>query len=1307
MKEMRDIMDINIPKIDKRTEDRLWCEFVSRAGNYIPQWDPNRNNDAGRALAKIYFEKMFIEVQQRLNSMPEKNKIAFLNYLGIDLLPAQSAETSVVFGLVPGTPENVAVTAGFEITGKGIDIEGKEKDASFQTVSDLSVSPALLTEIYSSNVKNDYVINHKEELTSGYPIYPFPNADTQEGSLYIVNNNIQEHSFYIAHNQLLNISLTAKIILDIVITTGFQQDPSITVAEQNEQIADELTQINTWFKWEYFNGISWVSLGRIEEDKTKGLTISGTIAIHKETIGEIKETIVNNTKARWIRCRYNDELSTEFNGTLPEFDIVTLSVETLSSIEPSMLFANGTPLDSGIQTIPLLGIKTPDMYFLEYEKVQDSDNYIVTLNTSDKLELGDVLLFGNDSRLTIVEKIDYNKYISKSDLKKYLDINDINIDITEYSEFIIIDTLKSIVDDLKSYLNPKKNIKQLKLKPYTDIDKLDDSIDIYSPVRLVTAIRRNDNPPKNVRFSIEKDYSFPENRLVYFCDQRDCDKSSIVPTAFTASIISTDESSVNTNFDIAKDLSSVINTDLLEGDPLYLTPHIKPFGNAPVTNDIFYIANDEAFSKKNASVTISFRFALNYDPTSDYNSKDLTTIIVWEYWNGIYKTWRRLDVIDETEAFTKASKFKPKKIYSKWVTKHLRFNCPEDIEKAKVNGEEKYWIRARIVDGEYGKALVEGTIDIPIYNLETKEFEYNEIKSMVPGVIHYPIISSIYIEYQSKLEFLQNAISYNNADYVDITAFTQEENKTFKPFQILPYKTDALFLGFDKQLNNGPLRLYFNLENEFLDESAVAEWSYWNGSTWIAITINDSTMGLRRHGYVEFFGSRECKSIELFNNNLFWLKIEIPGNGFSIDLKFQGFFNAVDAIQSSFVHDEQLGASKGVANQTFTTIYSPIITSDLYVREISLSDEEKNKIISEEGNDAIQVIPEGIQWAGELWIRWHEVTDFDDTLKDNRHYIVDKRIGEVRFGDGVNGLIPPIGSSNIKITYRYGGGVFGNVPAGAITGFKTSIPFVSTVTNPFAAEGGAETQDTQSAIIAGAQSLKHQNRAVTSEDFELLSCQVSRAVARAKCLSNIDAKGMNNPGWISILIVPFTTERPPILKQKLITMVERDLQKICVGTIQSSLQLNVREPIYVKIEVVATLVTKNAEFSAEIVNNAINALKQFLDPITGGMNKTGWEFGGIVNYSGIITTLESIENVDYTYECKLFKDGLFYKEDISIEKDTLVYSGVHSIDVVFNENAQDRSCSLPKSTCDGFESEECNMPVKTNTRKRLILNRNK
>ena len=112
-----------------------------------------------------------------------------------------------------------------------------------------------------------------------------------------------------------------------------------------------------------------------------------------------------------------------------------------------------------------------------------------------------------------------------------------------------------------------------------------------------------------------------------------------------------------------------------------------------------------------------------------------------------------------------------------------------------------------------------------------------------------------------------------------------------------------------------------------------------------------------------------------------------------------------------------------------------------------------------------------------------------------------------------------LGDAMRFVRYRFGGGVVGNVGANTLTVLKSSIPYVSTVTNLRAATGGLDAESLEAAKMRAPATLRSQERAVTAEDFEFLALEADRTVARARCIQvRRDGRGSSvPPGTIELL----------------------------------------------------------------------------------------------------------------------------------------------------------------------------------------------
>ncbi len=120
-------------------------------------------------------------------------------------------------------------------------------------------------------------------------------------------------------------------------------------------------------------------------------------------------------------------------------------------------------------------------------------------------------------------------------------------------------------------------------------------------------------------------------------------------------------------------------------------------------------------------------------------------------------------------------------------------------------------------------------------------------------------------------------------------------------------------------------------------------------------------------------------------------------------------------------------------------------------------------------------------------VRWHET----ETLfqKNPRDRVFVTRVSEdgkttVQFGDGKTGARPPTGTGNLRATYRKGIGQAGNVNAGQLSLLLTRPLGVKEVTNPLAANGGADAETLKSARANAPLTVLTLGRIVSLRDYE-------------------------------------------------------------------------------------------------------------------------------------------------------------------------------------------------------------------------------
>ena len=289
------------------------------------------------------------------------------------------------------------------------------------------------------------------------------------------------------------------------------------------------------------------------------------------------------------------------------------------------------------------------------------------------------------------------------------------------------------------------------------------------------------------------------------------------------------------------------------------------------------------------------------------------------------------------------------------------------------------------------------------------------------------------------------------------------------------------------------------------------------------------------------------------------------------------------------------------------------------------------------------------------WRDWKEVEDFDASGPEDLHYVIDHDKGEITFGDGIHGLIPPKGKANIKARkYRFGGGEKGNIKAGAIDLILDEKLKDLKVTNKLPASGGEEKEKLEEAIIRARKDLKKPYRAVTSKDYEYIAkATQGLRVKRAKAIPD------KEKGSVTVVIVPESTLDKPEPSKGFLMTVCKHLDKHRLITTE----VHVKEPEYVEVSVNAAVKIKRGYESEKVVRDRIeNALKQFLHPLKGGPETKGWPFGRSVFKSEICERIDGIEGVDCVKEIDMIDGKYRYDgEKIKISECGLVSSGKHTI----------------------------------------------
>lgn len=246
------LIDINL---DDRTFEQLFAEAQRRIPAYTPDWTDQNPSDPGIALLQLFcwLQEMTI---WRLNQVPQKNYVKFLELVGQNLTGATPATVELQF-----TPSSDTLGVGVLVPA-GTSVRAASASATapiiFQTDSDLVVIGGDIAQVQVFD-GGSYTVVTQEQAGSEIAYAPF-SQQPQQGAALLLGF---EQPFPIA--TATPISFTVHAVQadgDPIVAVG--PDPSVTLAA---------TVI-----WEYYSGDpqNWTPL-TLTQDGTLAMTQPGLV----------------------------------------------------------------------------------------------------------------------------------------------------------------------------------------------------------------------------------------------------------------------------------------------------------------------------------------------------------------------------------------------------------------------------------------------------------------------------------------------------------------------------------------------------------------------------------------------------------------------------------------------------------------------------------------------------------------------------------------------------------------------------------------------------------------------------------------------------------------------------------------------------------------------------------------------------------------------------------------------------------------------------------------------------------------------
>jgi hypothetical protein len=424
-------------------------------------------------------------------------------------------------------------------------------------------------------------------------------------------------------------------------------------------------------------------------------------------------------------------------------------------------------------------------------------------------------------------------------------------------------------------------------------------------------------------------------------------------------------------------------------------------------------------------------------------------------------------------------------------------------------------------------------------------------------------------------------------------------------------------------------------------------------------------------------GTISLAALPRFGTPRDWMRARLKADGAPAASHIHGIhLNATWAVQVQTINDEVLGSGTGQPQQSFFCTQTPVLPGEhIEVRELEgaraavewpiLQEELRARGLTE---DSVRLVFEPRTGnVSEVWIRWQPRPHFFFSGPDDRHYVVERARGRVMFGDSQHGRMPPVGANTIRARrYQAGGGLAGNVPAKTITQLLGTVPFVQSVHNPRAADGGADGETPEAVRTRGPQTLRHRGRALAARDYEALAREASPGIAAARALPATAPNGRPAPGWVTVIIVPQSQDPRPQPSFELRRQVHAYLTARAPATLAPE-RVAIIGPTYLPIGVEAVVTPRDLGEAGVVEERVLVALAGFLHPLTGGPEGHGWPLGRDVYLSDVAAILEAVDGVDYVKELRLLQHDVPQGEQVIVPPDRMVVAGALRIEMQATE----------------------------------------
>jgi hypothetical protein len=418
----------------------------------------------------------------------------------------------------------------------------------------------------------------------------------------------------------------------------------------------------------------------------------------------------------------------------------------------------------------------------------------------------------------------------------------------------------------------------------------------------------------------------------------------------------------------------------------------------------------------------------------------------------------------------------------------------------------------------------------------------------------------------------------------------------------------SVLLGLNATLKDEPINVLLLVEERTYDALAPLNVDVLTKDRFERVAVRDTTRALGESGLLSMAFPVKAGPRDLFGRSLTWLRLSPSATAITGEWKPKirgAYLNAAWASATETLTREALGSSDGRPVLTVQVARPPLLHDTLELRVREPLDDEERAALQDGAPDKVKSSEPDL--PGD-WVLWTQVPDPTDCGPRERVYALDETSGEIQFGDGIQGMIPPIGRDSI-VAFSYqrteppapGSEA---VPGNLVTA-RTALQLVTPVEGveaAFAADraaGGSPPESNARVLRFGNARLRHRERAITAQDFADLALESSPDIAQVQALRT-------RTGLRVVVVMRGEQTKPDAAQRRELT---RLLQQAASPLLGERTAIVVDGPRIRRVRLHLLLRVDTLEEAGTLSVAARSALKKFFDPAIGGPSGAGWPLG--------------------------------------------------------------------------------------------------